>query len=146
MSELTVLDGIRDDVDVLASMAKDGIPPGTTAMIGQNAAAVAADNTPQELSAAPGAGYRQVVRKVIFTAPTSAQDAVLQLQDDTAVTPIILAGPFLVGDPALADGGSLEMVFDPPIRNTENKALDVCCVGNVGDSFAHVQGWVEPIL
>lgn len=138
------LDSIRSDVDAIRSMAENGIPPGTTALVDQNATKVDAAASPQVITAAPGAGYRHVIRKVIFMNPTSADDAVLVLQDTTG-TPVILAGPFHVGDPAIAGEGTLEIVFDPPIRNTENKDLDVACVGNVGDSFAHVQGWVEAI-
>ncbi len=146
MSELTVLDSIRDDVDAMRSMIEKGIPPGCTALVDQNATKVDASATPQVINAAPGAGFRHVIKKVIFMNPTSADDAVLQLQDTTAGTPVILAGPFFVGDPATAHEGHLEVEFNPPIRNTENKDLDVACVGEIGDCFAHVQGWIEPIL
>jgi hypothetical protein len=143
MSKLTVLNSIRDDVDALRSMLQNGIPPGTTALVTQNGTAVALAASPQTISAAPGAGMRHVVRKVIFTNLTDAEDAVLQLQDDTG-TPIILAGPFFVGDPVTSEG-HLEVEFDPPLPNTVNKKLNVACVGNVGDSHAHVQGWIETV-
>lgn len=145
MSELTVLDGIRDDMDAMRSMAENGIPPGCTPLVDQNAVVLELSGSPQVISASPGSGFRHVIRKAIFMNRTSAEDAVLQLQDTTG-SPVILAGPFHVGDPAIAGEGHLEIEFDPPLRNTEATDLDLACVGNVGDNFVHVQGWIEPIL
>lgn len=140
MGEIAAVDAIREDVDVIKSMIQDGYPPNTTPFSAQNAAAVALAATPVAVQAAPGAGKRIVVKKAIFTNKTAAQIAVLDLQDEDDN---LLAGPFLVGDPVVDGQGTMEVVFDVPLRLPVNKALEVHCTGDVGDSHAHCQGWIE---
>ena len=140
MPALDAVDAIREDIDTIKSMIEDGYPPDVTPFSAQNAAAVALAATPVAVQAAPGAGKRIVVKSVTFTNITAAQIAVLDLQDEDDN---LLAGPFLVGDPVVDGQGTMEVVFDVPVRLVVNKALEVHCTGDVGDSHAFCSGWIE---
>ena len=135
-----IVDEIRGSIDTIRSMQEEGIPPGATPFSVQNAVKVDAAATPKAILAAPGAGKRIVVKSVTFTNSTAAQIAILDLQDEDDN---LLAGPFLVGDPAVDEQGTRTIVFDVPVRVTVNKQLEVHCTGDVGDSFAYCTGWVE---
>jgi hypothetical protein len=142
MGELGAVEAIRADIDVIKGMIQEGYPPGTTPFSAQNGTAVAAAATPQEVVAAPGAGIRIAVKSVVFTNPTNAEIAVLDLQDEDDN---LLAGPFIVGDPAVQGQGERTVKFDVPLRLPVNKALEVHCTGDLGDSFAFCTGWTETV-
>ncbi len=136
------VEAIREDIDAMAAMRVNGHPLGATPFSAQNAAAVALAATPVELVAQPAAGDRIVVKRVTFANKTAGQIAILDLQDEDDT---LMAGPFLVGDPAVGGQGIREVVFGVPLRLATAKALEVHCTGDVGDSIAHVQGWVETV-
>lgn len=142
MPELEAVEAIREDLDVIRSMKENGYPPGAAPFSVQNAVAVALAATPKELVAQPAAGDRIVVKSVTFTNITAAQIAILDLQDEDDN---LLAGPFMVGDPAVDEQGTMTVKFDVPLRLPTAKALEVHCTGDVGDSHAYVTGWVETV-
>jgi hypothetical protein len=140
MSIETALTEIKDDVADVKSTIQDGIPTGATAFNSTNATAVAAEATPQALQAAPGANKRIMVKQAVFSAPTANEVAVLHLQDEDDN---VLFGPLIAGKTGAGLHWSPKTVkFNPPLRCPINKALEVGCTGDVGDSYVHVTGYI----
>ena len=115
-----------------------GIPATATRLQDANATPVALAATPQVIIAAGGAGIAHYIRSAIFANVTAAEVAVLQLEDEDGN---LLAGPFSVGDPAVAGKGFLVVDFKQPIKVTDNKGVNVACVGDIGDSTAQILGY-----
>lgn len=129
----------------IASMATGVMPNDlgstTSPFSGCNATAVAAAATPQQIVAAAGASKSYYITKIIATNPTTAESAVLILQDedDTALAVVVAANR----DDATAGHPSGEYTFYPPIKTAANKALEVACIGDIGDSFMTIVGYVD---
>jgi uncharacterized phage infection (PIP) family protein YhgE len=141
----TALGTLKDDValikpEIISGVKKmvEGCPTGGTAWHDTNATDVDAAATPREVKAAPGAGYKLAINEVHFYNITAADVAVLDLRDEDDV---VYAGPFSVGDPAVSGKGYLPVKFSQPIFLPENKALEVGCTGDVGDSYMTALGY-----
>ncbi len=144
----TALGTLKDEVvtlDANVANAVNKLIEGCPITIGTpftdfNATPVAAAATAQTIKAAPGAGIGIRINGVTFSNVTAAEVAILQLEDEDDN---ILAGPFSVGDPAVSGKGSHTIIFPQPIKLPANKALQVACIGDVGDSTALVYGYTE---
>jgi len=150
-TELTLLNDVTEDIETLKTAVTAiqaaveqvaigvGAPADATAFCSTNASAVAAEATPQQVVAKPGAGTAIYVQAVLFSNVTAADVAILKLQDedDNAIMAQVA-----VGDPAVSGKGTWFQKFPTPIKLTDAKALEVACVGDVGDSYATVWGYV----
>lgn len=117
----------------------DGYPAGATPFYAEvNGTAVAAAATPQTVLAAGGAGIRYYITEAIFWNITGADVAVLKLQDEDDA---VITGPFAVGDPAAGEGYLHVKPKSPFKQANVNKALEVACIGDVGDSYCQIWGY-----
>lgn len=88
------------------------------------------------------ASKKKWITKIVATNPTPAEQTVIIVEDDTAVTPVRLAC-LMVADPAVAGGGHRELVCDPPIEVGTGKAINARSHASLGDSYVMVEGFEE---
>lgn len=97
--------------------------------------------TAREILAAPGAGYKYLIRRIRIVNKTNAQTAVITVQDDAGTPVVLYTG--VAHDPATAvpvdDSGWL----DAAIETDENVAVDGVAATATGDTIVHV--WAEKV-
>ncbi len=132
----TSLQTVADTIAILPS----GLPDVPTAFNACNATAVAASATPRTIIAAGGAGKSYYITQIIATNPTTGEKAVLVLQDEDDVKyAVVIAAN---RDEAAASPAAGVYEFYPPLKTPANKALEVGCIGEIGDSYMTISGYV----
>jgi len=116
-----------------------GVSEDSTPFSAVNATAVAAGATAQSIKAAV-AGKRYWITSCFGVNTTTGEDAILQLEDSDDTIYAVIA-------PADVDqvtaGGAVQYVFNPPIPIPVGVGIQVACIGDVGDSYMTVTGYVE---
>lgn len=123
-----------------ASMPND-LSSTTSPFSGVNSTAVAAAATPQQIVAAAGSGKSYYITQIIATNPTTSEKAVLVLQDEDDVFFAVVAAANRDEAALSAEAGKYS--FYPPIKTNANKALEVSCIGDIGDSYMTIVGYVD---
>ena len=115
------------------------IPSTATPFVGVSA--VITSVTPVAVRAAV-TSKKKWITKIVACNPTPAEQAVIIVEDDTAVTPLKLA-LLQPGDPAIGGSGHREFVCDPPIEVASGKAINARAHASLGDSFVMCEGFEE---